>query len=240
MAIANRVFEEPSKDHVRHNAASAALALSPELSDWIMFVCEEILPASSRMVEAIARYPGSEKPFEAGFSLVNGGNKAFFDVISQDLSRLQRYEGCMRHFHRSAALSVDHLTENLEWGEEYPKLLVDVGGNQGSVCIKLLEKFPFVTGIVEDLPEVVSDAKAPSELASRLSFVPHDLFAEQIVKDADVYLFRWILHDWPDAYAVDVLRQQIPALKHGARLILNEIILPEPGKLTPFQDQSIR
>lgn len=147
------------------------------------------------MADAVARYPRSEEPAEAGFSLANGDSKAFFDVISQDPLRLQRYEGCMKLIHRSPATSTRHLVENLDWTEKYPDLAVDVGGNQGSVCIELLRKYSSVKGIVEDLPEVVKNLQPPAELASRLSFVAQDLFAEQGVKDADIYLFRWGFHD---------------------------------------------
>ena len=54
----------------------------------------------------------------------------------------------------------------------------------------------------------------------------HDFFEEQPVKGADVYLLRWVLHDWSDSYAVRILRALIPALNKGARVILNETVLP--------------
>ncbi|KAL8652271.1 MAG: hypothetical protein Q9226_004340, partial [Calogaya cf. arnoldii] len=52
-----------------------------------------------------------------------------------------------------------------------------------------------------DLPKVIEDAhitKMPAELADRVSFMVHHMFTEQPVKDADVYYFRWIFHDWSD------------------------------------------
>lgn len=38
-------------------------------------------------------------------------------------------------------------------------------------------------------------------------------------------MFRWILHNWPDAFAVRILRALIPGLKPGAKvLIVDEIV----------------
>ena len=67
----------------------------------------------------------------------------------------------------------------------------------------------------------------------------HDMFKEQSVS-ADIYLYRWVFHDWPDAYVVKVLRQLIPALKPGARVIINDTILPEPNTLSELQERKIR
>ena len=68
----------------------------------------------------------------------------------------------------------------------------------------------------------------------------HDFFTEQPIKSADVYLLRWILHDWSDAYALKILRALVPALKPGARLCICEQVLPEPGALSPYQARSLR
>ena len=48
------------------------------------------------------------------------------------------------------------------------------------------------------------------------------------------------LHDWPDEKANEILRNQLSAMKPGARLILNEICLSDPGVLTFYQEQFLR
>jgi hypothetical protein len=57
----------------------------------------------------------------------------------------------------------------------------------------------------------------------------HDFFTEQPVKDADIYLLRFILHNWSDSYCIDILRRLVPALKDGARVLVNDIVLPDLG-----------
>jgi hypothetical protein len=53
----------------------------------------------------------------------------------------------------------------------------------------------------------------------------HDFFTPQTVV-ADVYLLRWILHNWSDKYCMRILRALIPALKPGARVVVNEDVRP--------------
>jgi hypothetical protein len=67
----------------------------------------------------------------------------------------------------------------------------------------------------------------------------HDFFQDQPVC-ADAYLLRWVLHDWSDKYAIKILRALIPALKKGARIIVNEFVLPPPGIASAFQSKILR
>ena len=121
--------------------------------------------------------------------------------------------------------------------------VVDVGGSEGKYSIALARSFPNLKFIVQDLPAVVravgTKHLVPSELADRVTFMAHDMFKEQPVS-ADVYLYRWVFHDWPDAYVVKILRQLIPSFKPGARLIINDTILPEPNTLSELHERKVR
>ena len=131
---------------------------------------------------------------------------------------------------------------NYKWGDLPNGLVVDVGGSYGSVSVALAQRFPSLRCIIQDQPEVVRDGrkKLSSDMMGRVTFLEHDFFTEQPIKNADVYFLRWILHDWPDKYAIEVLRALIPALKEGAKVLISEIILPEPGALTPYQERGLR
>ncbi|WP_368734299.1 methyltransferase [Erythrobacter sp. YJ-T3-07] len=72
----------------------------------------------------------------------------------------------------------------------------------------------------------------PENLKGRLRFGAYDFFREQdVVVGADVYLFRNCFHNWSANYAVRMLRNQIPALKKGARVFVNEACMPEPASV---------
>ena len=121
-------------------------------------------------------------------------------------------------------------------------LVVDVGGSQGHISIALAQAFPNLSFIVQDRPETIAGAesKIPSEVADRVKFMPHDFFTEQPVAGADVYLLRWIFHNWPDTYCIKILQKLIPALKPGAKILINDSLVPEPGTLPLLAEKEAR
>lgn len=60
------------------------------------------------------------------------------------------------------------------------------------------------------------------------------------VTGVDVFLLRAILHNWSDKCAVRILRNLIPAMKPGAKIIVNDIVIPEPGTVPPMFERPLR
>jgi hypothetical protein len=118
-----------------------------------------------------------------------------------------------------------------------------LGGSQGHVSVAIAEKFPSLEFVVQELPSMrpphVVGNLVPPELKSRVTLTTHDFFTPQPVT-ADVYYFRWIFHNWADAYAIKILQSLIPALKPGAKVLLNDGVLPEPGTVSGIEEKSIR
>ena len=137
---------------------------------------------------------------------------------------------------------MDHLINNFEFGTTDTGIIVDVGGSQGQVSIAIAEKYPNVKCIVQDLPDGIAgfESQLPEHLKGRVSAMEHDFFTTQPINGADIYLFRWILHDWSDKYCVNILRCLIPALKKGAKILINDICIPQPGQLGLTADRSLR
>jgi len=76
-------------------------------------------------------------------------------------------------------------------------------------------------------------------LGIRIDFMAHDFFTEQPVT-SDVYLLRYILHNWLDEYAVKILQQPVPVLKPGARVLINNHLLPEPNTASLTTEKEVR
>jgi SAM-dependent methyltransferase len=134
-------------------------------------------------------------------------------------------------------------TDNYDWSQLRPDaLIVDVGGGQGYACRALASVYPQFKFIVQDLPATVElgVANCPKEYRDRIRFQVHDFFTPQLVKDADVYFFRAIIHDWSDKYAVAILQSLIPALRPGARVIIHDPHTPSPKALGWWQDRQAR
>lgn len=104
----------------------------------------------------------------------------------------------------------------------------------GHCSIAIAKRFPSLKFVVQDFPALqpAFEKHLPAELKDRITFQPHDFFTPQTLK-ADVYFLRFILHDYSDPYATKILKNLVPALSKGSRLIICEIVLPPPGAPVP-------
>ena len=150
-------------------------------------------------------------------------------------------------FMKSASKSIpgnlpSYLVGGYAWDSLGDSTIVDVAGSEGHISFAIAEKFPRLKFVVQDLPDVAERAKASpkaTEFRDRISFQGHNFFEPQPVA-ADAYLFRWIFHDWPDKYVIKILRQLVPALKPGAKIIINEGFSQPHGSLPPVIERTLR
>lgn len=165
-----------------------------------------------------------------------------FDVWEREPARVERFASAMSFLHSDSGFQPQYMVDGYAFDSMGEALFVDVGGSTGHVSIMLAQKYPNITCIVQDLPATVKTGKEqlPKELEERVSFMSHDFWTEQPVKGADIYYFRWVFHDWSDSLSVKILRQLIPALKAGARVLINDICIPPAGVMSPYQEQRIR
>jgi trans-aconitate methyltransferase len=133
-----------------------------------------------------------------------------------------------------------HLLDNYDWNAV--KLAVDVGGAGGHISNMLALEYPHLQLVVQDLPKVVMAAKkgSPPEVAARVKIMAHDFFDPQPIKDADVYLFRLVFHNWSDKFCLEILRALIPALKYGACVLVQDYCLPEPNTIPFWKEKKLR
>ncbi|KAL2045336.1 hypothetical protein N7G274_002419 [Stereocaulon virgatum] len=242
VAIARHVFKEPKVGSIAHTAASKLLLDNPLLEAWILNIAEEFWPSLTRMVDATATWPGSQEPNETGYSLSHNTNENPFDVIKKEPKRQEQFVNAMNYSHLHSSYSMDHLIDNFNFGSIGAGTIVDVGGSHGQVSIPIARKYLQVKCIVQDLPSTIVglDSRLPEDLKDRISGMAHDFLTPQPVKGADIYLFRWILHDWSDKYCVKILQALTPALKKGAMIVINDICIPQPGQLGISADRSLR
>ena len=81
--------------------------------------------------------------------------------------------------------------------------------------------------VVQDYKRTVEEgaAQLPSELSGRVEFVPHDFFDKQPTAAADVYIMRHICHNWSTENCAKILRQIVPVMKPGSRILLVEVVV---------------
>ena len=229
-AMVNRLFAQPSPDHVRHTAASRLMVTDPDFFDAIGLETAELGPTSASMFDAFSKYGDSGEPHETAFSLANGTDLGIYRFLGQNPERARRFGAGMRFFTKDEGWNLKHLVTGFDWASiDYPDAtVVDMGGGQGSVSQVLAKATQNVKFVVLDLPGTVDQGKAalPKEYEGRIDFMAHDFFTEQTVKKApEVYLFRWIFHNWSDGYCLKILRSLIPSLSDNTRVLIYEYVL---------------
>ncbi|KAK9415006.1 putative hydroxyindole o-protein [Seiridium unicorne] len=240
-AITKHIFQEVDGGNgLAHSATSKMLAESPMMMEWIGMVCEEMWPAATQAVPALVKWPGSQEPQHSGFALAHKLDTHLFDMLVDQPERAGRFANAMVYFNCNEDLAPRHLCDAFDW--ESASQIVDIGGSAGFTAVALATRLPQVSIVIQDQAVLEDQARQsiPPALADRISFMAHDFFQDQPVRDADVYHFRWIFHDWPDRYCLKLLRALIPALKAGARVVVSDYVVPESGMASRYKEGLVR
>ena len=241
-ATTNHIFNEVGNGTIVHTAASKALAQVPLLQGWLEQACDDMWPACSRFVSAMVNWPASEEPWQTAFNVAFGTRHSYFDEIAKSPARVQKFADAMSFFYTMPGFEPSQVIKAYDWSSLGEAVVVDVGGSSGAVALEIVKAFPSIRAVVQDLPEVIGNAQiiGKSTASMGLTFEAQDFFGEQAHKGADVYFFRMVLHDWSDKYCVHILRNLIPALKQGARILINDFCLPDPGMISKYQERIAR
>jgi hypothetical protein len=117
------------------------------------------------------------------------------------------------------ALDIAALARAYPWPRE--GVVCDVGGGIGTLLVAILERRERARGILLDAPEVLMEAEAflrSRGLEDRVQRQVGDLFGEMHAR-ADVYVLKWILHDWSDEACRDILRRVRVTMPVGSRIV---------------------
>ncbi|KAF4628136.1 hypothetical protein G7Y89_g10015 [Cudoniella acicularis] len=246
MAMTVNFLCETKDGRLAHNSLSAVFVEDANLATWLSYLLNRSVPCMRAFTQATEKWPSPMNGNETAYNVAMNTHLSFFEHLKADSDLSSEFGNYMKSqstVHTGA--SVDHLLEGLDWDALGDAKVVDVGGNSGSASLALAKTFPNLRFVVEDLPEPIQNARAqvtslPAEIAGRIEFVEHDFFTPQPVKDADVYLLRMIIHDWPDADAVRILKQLVEVMKEGSRIVIMDMVLPIPGTTSQTLEAALR
>lgn len=97
-----------------------------------------------------------------------------------------------------------------------------------------------VNEALEKWPGSPEPFHAPYSLAHNTDKPMYLHLQQHPVHGAEAYFFANIIHNWSDRYAVRILRALIPALKPGARVLVCDRLIPEPGTVPLVEERELR
>lgn len=106
--------------------------------------------------------------------------------------------------------------------------IVDVGGGSGTLLAGILRQAANSRGILYDVPFATADAGPVLEkagVADRCT-IQAGSFLASVPADADAYVLKHILHDFPEAGFLAILKNVRDAMGPGGRLLAIEYVLP--------------
>ncbi len=151
----------------------------------------------------------------------SGHRRAFgnsiWDYFGEHPDEGARFGEAMREM---TALDLPAFARSYPWPRD--GVICDVGGGTGTLLAAILRRREAARGILVDAPEVLAEAEdslRASGVGDRVERRTGDLFGEFDVQ-ADVYVLKWILHDWGDDACRAMLRRVRAAMPAGSRVVV--------------------
>jgi hypothetical protein len=160
-----------------------------------------------------------------------------FAALKNEPARLHKFQTNMAEGSRRAAQAAMRVYDF----NTFAKVL-DLGGGYGGVLAELLRAYPHQRGAVCDLAFLEKGALeylSSAGISTRSSFVQGDFFAA-VPDGYDLYLLKYILHDWDDEQALRILRNVRLAVGTHSRLVVIEQIVPESLTMSATDQDVIR
>lgn len=179
--------------------------------------------------EVWGRLLDSVKTGKAAFDQIHGMELYDYCQENPDFARTHGPSKTSISARASAALIANYDFTGVE-------KVVDVAvlGGYGNTLIPLLRANPTMTGVLYDLPFVIDGARsaiAASGVGDRIDLLQGHCLAT-VPTGGDVYVLMFVIHNWDDDRAVQILRNCREAMNPNGKLLLVEMLLP-PGN-APF------
>jgi hypothetical protein len=153
------------------------------------------------------------------------GHPTVFDYFAGQHDEATLFTESMSNLDRAAVPEVAAVLDTRQ-----ARFALDVGGASGELVRALMRANPQLAGGVLDLPHIAPDATDAAErdgLSERFTAVGGDFFVT--VPPADLYLIKYILHDWDDQKCVRILANCRAALEPGGRVVVVECLVEPTG-----------
>lgn len=173
-------------------------------------------------VESYKTFGNLTKAVQTGDAVfADAWGQPFWDHLNEHTDRRATFARAME---RQSEELLQKLAADVDFNA-YPRV-IDVGGGKGQFFRPLSAGGFTGEGLVFDLPALTEAAAgflAESNLGN-VQFQPGSFF-DGVPEGGDLYVLKFVIHDWNDADSVKILKQVKAAMKPGARLMLVELFL---------------
>jgi hypothetical protein len=181
------------------------------IASWVAYQAAPAIAAAHAEIEHQLR-EGAEP---------SGHRRAFGDSIWDYFAEHQdegaRFGEAMRQM---TAIDLSALSRAYPWPRQ--GVICDVAGGIGTLLSAIVERREGARGILLDAPEVLAEAEGflrARGVSDRVARRAGDLFGELDAR-ADVYVLKWILHDWSDDACRGILRRVRATMPSGSRVVV--------------------
>lgn len=198
------------------------------IAAWAAYQASSTNTAAHNQLEAQLR--AGEQP--------SGHRRAFgnsiWDYFGDHPQEGARFGEAMRQL---TSVDLAALVRAYPWPRE--GAICDIAGGIGTLLAAILARRPQASGILLDAPDVLAEAESflrAQGVLDRVVRQPGDLFGT-IDARAEVYVLKWILHDWSDEACGQILRSLASTMPPGSRVVAIDQHL-DPGRPSPISSMA--
>lgn len=107
--------------------------------------------------------------------------------------------------------------------------ITDVGGGHGHLLSEVLTRNPDLLGVLIERPTLIEaayDYLNNAGLVSRCEVLAGDFF-KNVPSGSDIYILKYIIHNWDDLKATEILKNCRKAISRNGKVLIVDSVLPE-------------
>lgn len=215
--------EEAMSGKFKNTKLSTMLRKDDPSCSWAVsgYLNTQVLPSCEYMTDCLK--DGTKSAADIYFK------KSYFAHIAETPKDAEQFDKVMISM---SGILAGGLSSDYDWGKH--TTIVDIGSGIGAMPMIIAPMHPNVNFICNDLAPVIKNgqgfwAATFPQLAPRVTWREYDFFSgpPAAAPDGAVYLMRFILHDWPDAKAVEILDNIRKGVKPGTLLLVADLVMEE-------------
>mmetsp|Transcript_4785 Transcript_4785/g.8680 ORF Transcript_4785/g.8680 Transcript_4785/m.8680 type:complete len:395 (+) Transcript_4785:32-1216(+) len=215
------VFEEHGDGKVSHTPVSLQLCSGGSLHNKVLYrgSREIVMPYVDGFQQVL------KDPSKSAFTHLSGE-----DYFTEWLPKNPHSEALFgKYMSEASSMQIPLILAAYPWPNK--GTIADIAGGNGHLLRSFVTTSEGVSGIVFDLPSTIATAKSHWEVGDvmhtdRVKFVAGDFF-ESVDVVADMYVLKWVLHDWPDDRCIKILSNIRAAAPKGSCVVIIDMLVPE-------------